>query len=47
MPGMAAEYFVADADKVATLPGDISYEEGTMIEHLAVAVHAVKKSRQH
>lgn len=44
MPGMAAEYFVADADKVATLPGDISYEEGTMIEHLAVAVHAVKKA---
>ena len=30
MPGMAAEYFVADADKVATLPGDISYEEGSL-----------------
>ena len=43
-PGMAAEYFLANADSVATLPKDISYEEGTMIEHLAVAVHAVKKA---
>lgn len=42
--GMAAEYFAADADRVANLPKDISYEEGTMIEPLAVAVHAVKKA---
>lgn len=42
--GMASEYFAADADRVATLPKDISYEEGTMIEPLAVAVHAVKKA---
>lgn len=42
--GMASEYFAADADCVATLPRDICYEEGTMIEPLAVAVHAVKKA---
>lgn len=44
IPGMAQEYFAVDAERVATLPKDICYEEGTMIEHLAVAVHAVKKA---
>lgn len=42
--GMAREYFAADADKVATLPKGVCYEEGTMIEPLAVAVHAVKRA---
>ena len=43
-PGMASEYFAVDADKVATLPKDSSYEAGTMVEPLAVAVHAVKRA---
>lgn len=44
IPGMAQAYFAVDAERVATLPKDICYEDGTMIEHLAVAVHAVKKA---
>ncbi len=44
IPGMAQEYVAVDAERVATLSQDTSYEEGTMIEHLAVAVHAVKKA---
>lgn len=43
-PGMASEYFAVDADRVATLPADSSYEAGTMVEPLAVAVHAVKRA---
>lgn len=44
MPGMASQYFAVDADRVATLPKDSSYESGAMVEPLAVAVHAVKKA---
>lgn len=43
-PGMAAEYFAVDAQKVTPLPEDMTYEEGAMIEPLAVAVHAVKRA---
>ncbi|MEZ0536669.1 zinc-binding dehydrogenase [Caldicellulosiruptoraceae bacterium PP1] len=41
--GMASEYFAVDAEKVIKLPNDLSFDEGAMIEPLAVAVHAVKK----
>lgn len=41
--GMASEYFVVDEAKVTLLPQEMTYEQGAMIEPLAVAVHAVKQ----
>ena len=41
--GIASEYFAVDASKVTLLPEVISYEEGAMIEPLAVAVHSIKQ----
>lgn len=41
--GTASEYFAVDASKVTPIPEDMSFEEGAMIEPLAVAVHAVKQ----
>ncbi|WP_342513552.1 alcohol dehydrogenase catalytic domain-containing protein [Sporosarcina sp. FSL K6-1522] len=41
--GMASEYFVVDAEKAIILPDSFSWEEGAMIEPLAVAVHAVRR----
>ena len=38
-----SEYFAVDASKVTPIPEDMSYEEGAMIEPLAVAVHGVKQ----
>jgi L-iditol 2-dehydrogenase len=40
---MASEYFVTEADKAQKLPDKMSYEQGAMIEPLAVAVHAVRR----
>lgn len=42
--GMASEYFVVDAKKALTLPSDMSWEHGALIEPLAVAVHAVRRA---
>jgi L-iditol 2-dehydrogenase len=42
--GTASEYFVADASKVTPLPDEMSYDEGAMIEPLAVTVHACKRA---
>lgn len=42
--GVASEYFAVDAAKVTPLPEDMTYDEGAMIEPLAVAVHAVKRA---
>ena len=42
--GVASRYFSVDAAKVTVLPDDMSYDEGAMIEPLAVAVHAVKQA---
>lgn len=42
--GVASEYFAVDAAKVTPLPAEMSYEEGAMIEPLAVAVHAVRQA---
>ena len=41
--GTASEFFAVDASKVTPIPEEMSYEEGAMIEPLAVAVHAVKQ----
>lgn len=41
--GVASEYFAVDAAKVTPLPQEMSFDEGAMIEPLAVAVHAVRK----
>ncbi|MDD3220623.1 MAG: alcohol dehydrogenase catalytic domain-containing protein [Lachnospiraceae bacterium] len=42
--GVASHFFAVDAAKVTLLPEDMSYDEGAMIEPLAVAVHAVKQA---
>ena len=41
--GMASEYFAVEASKVNRLPDNMTYDEGAMIEPLAVAVHAAKR----
>ena len=41
--GAASEYFTVDAAKVTPLPETMSYDEGAMIEPLAVTVHAAKR----
>ena len=41
--GTASEYFAVDASKVTPLPENMSYNEGAMIEPLAVTVHAAKQ----
>ena len=42
--GVASTYFAVDASKVTPLPESMSFEEGAMIEPLAVAVHAVRQA---
>ena len=42
--GAGSEYFLAEASKVVVLPEGMSLDEGAMIEPLAVAVHACKRS---
>jgi L-iditol 2-dehydrogenase len=42
--GMASEYFVVDAKLALTLPENMSWDHGAMIEPLAVAVHAVRRA---
>lgn len=41
--GTASHYFAVDAAKVTLLPENMTFEEGAMIEPLAVAVHAVRR----
>ncbi len=41
--GAASVYFVVEAAKVTKLPDDMSFDEGAMIEPLAVGIHAVKR----
>lgn len=41
--GMASDYFVVEAKKAVVLPGEMSWDHGSMIEPLAVAVHAIKR----
>ncbi len=42
--GTASEYFAVDASKVTVLPDDFTYNEGSMIEPLAVTVHACRRA---
>lgn len=42
--GVASHYFAVDAKKVTVLPEEMSYDEGAMIEPLAVAVHGVRQA---
>lgn len=41
--GTASTYFAVDSSKVTPIPQAMSFEEGAMIEPLAVAVHAVRR----
>ncbi len=41
--GSASEYFAVDASKVTPFPEIMSYDEGAMLEPLAVTVHACKR----
>lgn len=43
-PGLAAEYCAVSAAKVTLLPDTMSFDQGAMIEPLAVAVHAVRRA---
>lgn len=42
--GTASEYFAVDAAKITPLPDHMSYDEGAMIEPLAVTVHAARRA---
>lgn len=42
--GTASEYFAVDHDKILRLPEKLSFDEGAMIEPLAVAVHALGRA---
>ncbi|MGI5959288.1 MAG: zinc-dependent alcohol dehydrogenase [Massiliimalia sp.] len=42
--GVASHYFAVDAKKVTPLPEEMSFDEGAMIEPLAVAVHAIRQA---
>ena len=44
--GMASEYFAVDSSKVTPLPDNMSFDDGAMIEPLAVTVHAAKKFKE-
>jgi len=41
--GTASEYFAVDASKVTPLPDSMTFDQGAMIEPLAVTVHAAKR----
>ena len=41
--GTASEFFAVDASKITVLPDDMTYDDGAMIEPLAVTVHAAKR----
>lgn len=42
--GTASHFYAVDAKKATPLPDDMSFDQGAMIEPLAVAVHAVRKA---
>ena len=43
-PGCASEYIVIDAAKVLRLPNEASFDQGAMVEPLAVAAHAASRT---
>ncbi len=42
--GMYSDFFVVEAEKALALPNDMSFDDGAMIEPLAVAVHAIRRA---
>ncbi len=42
--GWAREYFKAEESKVLTMPEGLTYDEGALVEPLAVACHALKRA---
>lgn len=42
--GVASRFFAVDGSKVTPLPDSMSFDEGAMIEPMAVAVHAVQRA---
>jgi L-iditol 2-dehydrogenase len=42
--GMASERFAVDAAKVLRLPAGMGFDEGALVEPLAVAVHALRRA---
>ncbi|MDO4549607.1 MAG: alcohol dehydrogenase catalytic domain-containing protein [Clostridia bacterium] len=42
--GAASTYFLAPVEKITPIPQDMTYDQGAMIEPLAVAVHAVMQA---
>lgn len=45
-PGCAQELWVTAADKIIPLPASFSFEQGALVEPIAVAVHAVGRAGQ-
>ena len=43
-PGVAQELFVTSADRIVVLPEAFTFEQGALVEPLAVAVHAVSRA---
>ena len=43
VPGAASEYFLAPLENVIVFPGEMPFDEGAMIEPVAVAIHALKR----
>ena len=44
--GTASEFFVVDSSKVTPLPDNFSFDDGAMIEPLAVTIHAAKRFQE-
>jgi len=43
-PGCAQEYFVTEAEKIVPLPDSFTFEQGALVEPVAVAVHAAGRA---
>jgi L-iditol 2-dehydrogenase len=43
-PGCAQEWFITEADKVIPLPASFTFEQGALVEPVAVAVHSTARA---
>jgi len=43
-PGCAQEWFVTEADKIVPLPDSFTFEQGALVEPVAVGVHSVARA---
>lgn len=43
-PGLAQQFIAVDISRVTTLPDEMTFDQGAMIEPLAVAVHAIRQA---